>query len=130
MTRISSQGLHRLEHGRPDGFDPIMPQILQPLPAGQALEHGPSLGRVGDLGEDYGPQFGEQGDPVAEGLVELALQKGADLVREGRSRPAGTNGDDEITAADRGRHEEVTSVRLGGGVHPDAAGTGVGDDRR
>src|SRR5437868_77616 len=84
MTRIPSQGLHRLVHGRAHCLDAFVAQALQPFPATEALEHGPPLCRVADLGEDDGPQFRQQSDPVAERLVELILQESADLVGKGR----------------------------------------------
>jgi hypothetical protein len=73
-------------------------------------------------------QFRQQRNPASEVVVELFIEPTAYFAGQSRRGAARTDGNDEVVATDHSGYEEIAGLWIGGGIDPEAARSGVGDD--
>ncbi len=116
------QDLHHLvHHGGLDGNRILVTESLQPVPAAKLVKQFAALIRVSNFLEYQGTDSTKHSDPILESIVELVSEEVTDSLGQGRCGSFGSDGDQQVSAAENRRQEEIAGAGIVGDVDPDAA---------
>jgi hypothetical protein len=116
---LLNQALEVGLHCSPDGLDILATQSVQPVGMNKPFQQCPARHGINRACQDFGAKFRQQSSPLPERLVKLACQLVANGLGEQGGSPTCTDGDQELSTAQRGGDQKITAGRIIGGINPD-----------
>ena len=103
-------------------------QSCQPGPGAEFFQRLAAALGIGNPLPDQRPHFRETAPPSDRRLHHSGVRAWPALAPPRRCRPAGADGDREVSLSHHGRHEEIAALRIVGRIDPKAASPCIGDD--